>query len=899
MYTVRLSHLSALIAVGSALSFAAPSQAGAHDVHGTAATPADLGAQALSVCAPAWIPTFGGEPGVTGTVHALAAFDDGSGEATYVGGAFTSAGGDDEIVGIGRWDGSAWSPVGSDLFGQVFALTVHDDGSGPALYAGGSLNQGSETGGLFRWNGKAWSEFGGGIGGGVRALAVDASGSQPLLYAGGQFTQAGGGSAQRVAVWDGTSWSPLGQGMNFTVEALAVYDSGAGPELFAGGSFTQADNGPAMHIARWDGSSWSPVTSGTNDPVRSLAVFDAGGGPRLFVGGQFTQAGGVGASRIATWNGAQWSPVGSGLGNEVYALTVHDDGAGPALFAGGDFASRVRKLVGSSWLPLSGSGIGGLTVRALGTGGGAQQDALFVGGDFDLAGDAQANSVAFWSDGSYSGLVETPGSFDAPVDSLLVVEPGGPVLVAGGQFQSIGGVPAEHVAAWDGETWSAIGEGLSGGTVAALTTFDTGSGALLHAAGQFSNSGANPVQNVARWNGSTWEPLGGGLSSLALAMAVFDDGGGEALFVGGAFQFADGAPASRIAKWDGSSWSPLGAGVTSGFSSPSIHALAVHDDGSGEALYAAGSFQSVDGVAAANVARWDGSTWTPVGGGLNSLVRALTVHDDGSGPALYAGGSFNLASGAPVNYVAKWDGQAWSALDGGLAVTVQTLHSHDDGSGAKLIAGGSFSSDFPRIAAWDGTSWSALGGGMSNPVHTLASWPTSYGSALLAGGGFGSALDSNDSYLALWGCDASLPLVYCTPKTSSAGCSAAIGTSDLASQPQSGASDYAVTAVDVQGQKAGLLFAGFSSSAALPFNGGTLCAAPPLKRGPIQFSGGTAPGSCDGSFSTIVNDGAVAPLGLDAGPGQPAWYQYWYRDPQGGSGALGTALSNAVQLEFQ
>lgn len=139
---------------------------------------------------------------------------------------------------------------------------------------------------------------------------------------------------------------------------------------------------------------------------------------------------------------------------------------------------------------------------------------------------------------------------------------------------------------------------------------------------------------------------------------------------------------------------------------------------------------------------------------------------------------------------------------------------------------------------------------------------------------------------------------YCTAKTSSAGCTASISTSDPAAFPSSGASDYSVTASGVQGFKNGLLFAGINGSANLPFNGGVLCVQPPTKRGPVAGSGGSVPDRCDGSFSTLVNDGNVIPFGLDAGSGNSGWYQYWYRDPLNGAGQLGTALSDAIQLDF-
>ena len=49
-----------------------------------------------------------------------------------------------------------------------------------------------------------------------------------------------------------------------------------------------------------------------------------------------------------------------------------------------------------------------------------------------------------------------------------------------------------------------------------------------------------------------------------------------------------------------------------------------------------------------------------------------------------------------------------------------------------------------------------------------------------------------------------------------------------------------------------------------------------------------------------MNDGALITIGagLDGGAGTTVYYQYWYRDPANGAGALGTALSNGIELEF-
>ena len=76
-------------------------------------------------------------------------------------------------------------------------------------------------------------------------------GSGPALYAGGVFTTAGGVTVNRIAQWDGTRWSALGSGMNGSVSALTVYDDGTGPVLYAGGRFTTAGGRASSNIGKW------------------------------------------------------------------------------------------------------------------------------------------------------------------------------------------------------------------------------------------------------------------------------------------------------------------------------------------------------------------------------------------------------------------------------------------------------------------------------------------------------------------------------------------------------------------------------------------------------------------------------------------------------------------------
>ena len=84
--------------------------------------------------AAAWVDTV-----LTPGVYALQVFDDGTGPKLAVGGVFDWVGDHYPANSIAAWDGTAWSRVGTGFDWDVYALTVFDDGSGPALYAGGTF----------------------------------------------------------------------------------------------------------------------------------------------------------------------------------------------------------------------------------------------------------------------------------------------------------------------------------------------------------------------------------------------------------------------------------------------------------------------------------------------------------------------------------------------------------------------------------------------------------------------------------------------------------------------------------------------------------------------------------------------------------------------------------------
>jgi hypothetical protein len=343
-------------------------------------------------------------------------------------------------------------------------------------------------------------------------------------------------------------------------------------------------------------------------------------------------------------------------------------------------------------------------------------DTIYAGGYFAFVNGVRVNHIAKWDGTSWSPLGT---GIDGNVEALAVDGSGN--LYAGGEFETAGGVITNNVAKWDGTSWSPLGAGVAcpenpySCSVNALAADGKGD---VYAGGMFTAAGGVNANHVAKWDGTSWGPLGTGVASdnpAALAAhvgALLVDSNGN-LYAGGDFTTAGGVQATKVAKWDGTSWSPLGGGYGSPYDSDSVNALAV--DGSGN-VYAGAS-----GSSSYAPAKWDGTSWSPLGtgawGGL-SHVSALAL--DGSGN-LYAGGYFITADSVPVNSVAKWDGTSWSALGenpAGVDGYISALAV--DGSG-NLYAGGDFGTaggvDANRLAKWDGTSWSAVGQRAANGVR--------------------------------------------------------------------------------------------------------------------------------------------------------------------------------------
>jgi hypothetical protein len=613
-----------------------------------------------------WADGFGLPDGTNGSVETVVR----SGADIYIGGYFTAVG---RVAAncVAKWDGTAWSALGQGLGSSsnlyyVEALAVAANGD---VYAGGYFDQagGASANYVARWNGTVWSSLGGstvnGVNGIVYALAVASNGD---VYAGGSFTQAGGAAASRVARWNGTGWNSLGSGaangVNNTVYALAAGNGG----VYVGGYFDHAGGMPMLSVAQWDGATWNPLDSGISLGVVALAVAANGD---LYAGGYFNRAGSVSAGRIARWDGTRWNALGAGLNNTVYALAVAGNGD---VYAGGDFgqagsvsASGLARWNGTAWSAL-GLGVAGVSgqihiVSAVAVAGNGE---VFAGGGFSQVAGATYFGIASWNGSNWNRPGAGPGLGVSGTIEALAVAGNGDVYAAG-SFLRAGGTMARNVARWNGTAWASLGTGTANGIDLPVHTLAVAGNGDVYVGGYFRTAGGVPALNVAKWDGNRWSALGTGLTNplnnaVLFALAVAPNGD---VYAGGSFTEAGGTAANNVARWNGTTWSALGAGATNGVSNTTNNASVMALTMAGNDLYVGGQFAQAGGVAANNVARWNGTGWSPLGisasNGVQGYVAALAVAANGD---VYTGGGFTQAGGIAANNVAKWNGTAWSPL---------------------------------------------------------------------------------------------------------------------------------------------------------------------------------------------------------------------------------------------
>ncbi len=388
--------------------------------------------------------------------------------------------------------GHALLPVEGSPNDVIRAFAIFDDGSGPALFAGGTM--------LHKWDGQSWTQIDTPVAGTILSLEVaDLAdfGDSPALYIGGTLVEPIDGP-QPLRRWDGTTWTDLGpfNGPVHTMKAV-------GGELYVGGAFTTVDftlgNGTPVNgfvvnriakIAFLDPPTWEALGTGTNDTVHALAwgLYSSPPFDRLGVGGAFTTAGGVPASGFAYWGlntpAGSWStvdallpPAGGGIPIVfTIAAFAHDDYLRPfnvgGLFRVPDassptgFSNNVARLLGinDDWFGIEGAGVtsgGSHAVRSIVPAVDQSGPATFIGGEFGSFNDVTAPQFARLASGTYS----LGSCLNGSVEAMISFDDGhGDALYVGGLFTNSDG---EHFVA----RWRALSGDLDGNGIVTAADF--------------------------------------------------------------------------------------------------------------------------------------------------------------------------------------------------------------------------------------------------------------------------------------------------------------------------------------------------------------------------------------------------------------------------------------------
>lgn len=219
----------------------------------------------------------------------------------YAVGVFQNAGGVAAADYIATWNGTAWAAVGAPNSGgasitSINAVGIAADGN---VYVGGlfsNLAGVAAADGVAKWDGSAWTALGSGTTGNTVDIAAGAADD---IYYVGTFTSMGGVSDTNfIAKWNGSAWVSVKDVDTGTFLSTVILDDAG--NVYVGGDITSIGGVTVSGVAMYNGTSWVSLAAGPGTYVQSLA-FDSSG--LLYAGGSFTTI----APRLAVWNGSTWA----------------------------------------------------------------------------------------------------------------------------------------------------------------------------------------------------------------------------------------------------------------------------------------------------------------------------------------------------------------------------------------------------------------------------------------------------------------------------------------------------------------------------------------------------------------------------------------------------------------
>lgn len=445
----------------------------------------------------------------------------------YAGGMFQTAGGQISPF-LARWTGSDWEWPGSPFASGPIVQSVDaiTECAGK-LVVGGTLNNQSA---VFSYDGQSWSAVGA-IAASVRSLQSFGD----ALYAGTQNSSPQYGAG--ISVYRDGIWNPTGCGFDRELWAMAGYEG----ELVVAGSFGTAPSVTAQHAAKWNGASWSSMGTQPLDLPRSLRTHDG----VLYLGGILSSP----ARGMVQWNGTNWAALSATLptASSTSSVLTMAEYQGKLLAAGTLRVSGPNYDAGFLWDGVVWQSLGAV----LGAGASVTTTAVYLG-DLYIAGpnvrlvsDSSSGSVLRFNGTSWS-KVGPNGLMGSTSDIALRVYQG-KLIIASGDVRTTGAASYGPIASWDGSVVSRVGLVASVSGITAMTEYH---GDLI-VGGRFQDAFGVGANGVVRWNGATFAALGQGITGVSSTgrrvncLDVYND----ELIAGGDFDSAGGAASPYFARW--------------------------------------------------------------------------------------------------------------------------------------------------------------------------------------------------------------------------------------------------------------------------------------------------------------------------------------------------------------
>lgn len=555
----------------------------------------------------------------------------------------------------------------------------------------------------------------------VRTSAKDTANN--ITYIGGDFKSINGVAVSNVAMFDGTNWFALGTGIEGSIITMKMING----ELYVAGYIQNAGGIPVNNIAKWNGSNWSSVGQGLPYVIREIEYFQN----KIFITGfpPYTST-----SYLASFDGTTWSSNLGSFDRSVNGMLVKNNdlmiygnfqifntdsvdgflsyngstfnyyptsfelGVSSAILIDttiyilSAFEDSISFFDGLDWQSYYAETGTGITITKLFS----YHDSLYL----------VADSTSFTGGADYTLLRKLNSNLTT--ENILKIRRDNPnylvdeVTTTNNEIDVVGLL--DHIEDtfaisyfhYDGSQWT------NPGKIAGESYYDAwinsnvntivkdNSTGDIFVGGRFFFAGTTYSPNVARWDGTSWHAMAGGLSSSVYKLIFFNN----ELYAFGNFGRAGSNYVGRVAKWNGNTWEAVG----SGFSSTVLDAIVFNNE-----LYACGNFTSVDGVSANYIAKYDGTNWSPVGNNLlDDRTQRIIVYNN---QLIAAAEYIYFFQGIDPSSVAYLDSNdLWQMMDLNFIDGCNSMLVHNN----QLFAS-SGNSGGVQVYQWDGIQFNQIG----------------------------------------------------------------------------------------------------------------------------------------------------------------------------------------------